>query len=230
VLMNGQTGATLAILDGARLTLWRTAGASALAARYLAAPEAQTHLMVGAGALAPFLIEAHRAMRPIRRHLLWNKSRARAQILAQQMAKKGIEVEIIADLETACRMADVISTATLSVEPLVRGAWLKPGTHLDLVGAFRPDMRETDDECVLRSRLFVDTRAGALSEGGDLVQPMAAGIIGKAAVEADFFDLARGTIAIERSRNDITLFKSTGTAIEDLAIAALIAQRCGINP
>ncbi len=229
VLMHGDTGAPLAVIDGTRLTLWRTAATSTLAARYLARPDAATHLMVGAGALAPFFIRAHRSVRPITRSILWNKSYANAQRIADQLAGEGIMVEVADDLEAASREADIISTATLSKEPLVRGAWLKPGAHLDCVGAFTPEMRETDDDCVRRARLFVDTYGGALKEGGDLVQPIRSGVISAEAVEADLFDLARGTFRVTRAPGDITLYKSTGGAVFDLATAALVAAKSGIS-
>lgn len=228
VLMSGDTGAPLAVIDGTRLTLWRTAATSALAARYLARPDASVHLMVGAGALSPFFIRAHRAVRPVTRSIIWNKSRANAEKIAASLAAEGIAVEVSDDLEAAVRAADIISTATLSKAPLVRGAWLKPGAHLDLVGAFTPDMRETDDDCVLRSRIFVDTRGGALKEGGDLVQPIRAGLISAEAVEADLTDLARGRVIVTRAKDDITLYKSTGGALFDLATAALVAAKSGI--
>jgi ornithine cyclodeaminase len=230
LLMSGDTGAPLAAMDGARLTLWRTAACSALAARYLARPDAATHLMVGAGALAPFFLRAHRAVRPITRSLIWNRNRAGSERVAEALMSEGIAVEIADDLEAACRIADIISTATLSREPLVRGAWLKPGAHLDLVGAFTPEMRESDDECVIRARLFCDTRGGALKEGGDLVQPIRAGVIAESKVEADLFDLARGIVQVSRTPSDITLYKSTGGALFDLAAAGLVAEALGISP
>lgn len=230
VLMNGDTGAPLAVIDGTRLTLWRTAAASALAARFLARPDAATHLMVGAGALAPFFIRAHRAVRPITRTLLWNKTRGNAERLAAELSGEGIAVEVADDLETAAREADIISTATLSTTPLVRGAWLKPGAHLDCVGAFSAAMRETDDEAATRARLFADVRASVLKEGGDFVQPMKAGRITEAAIEADLFDLARGTFTVTRKPGDITFYKSTGSAIFDLAAAVLVATASGVAP
>ena len=229
VLMNGDTGAPLGVIDGTRLTLWRTAATSALASRYLSRHDAATHLMVGAGALSPFFLRAHRAVRPIRRSIIWNKTRANAEKVAAILAAEGIVVEVADDLEAAVRAADIISTATLSKVPLVRGAWLQPGAHLDLVGAFTPDMRETDDDCVLRSRIFVDTRGGALKEGGDLVQPIKDGLITEDVVEADLFDLARGKVTAARAAEDITLYKSTGGAAFDLATAALVAKACGIS-
>ncbi|MBN8533235.1 MAG: ornithine cyclodeaminase family protein [Rhizobiales bacterium] len=230
VLMDGDTGAPIAVMDGARLTLWRTAAASALAARYIAEAHASTHLMVGAGALAPFFIRAHRAVRPISRTILWNKTRANAETLAAVLARDGIAVEVADNLESAVRQADIVSTATLSTAPLVHGGWLKPGAHLDCVGAFSPSMRETDDEAVLRARLIADIRASVLKEGGDFVQPIRAGLIGEDRIEADLFDLARGSVAFSRRRDDITFFKSTGSAIFDLAAAALVAKASGISP
>lgn len=228
VLMNGDTGAPLAVMDGAQLTLWRTAAASALAARYLSKPEASVHLMVGAGALAPFFIRAYRAVRPISRTILWNKTRANAEKLASELARDGLVIEVADDLEAAVRQADIISTATLSTTPVVLGAWLKPGAHLDGVGAFSASMRETDDACVLRARLFADVRASVLKEGGDFVQPIRAGLIGEDRIEADLFDLARGTAKISRSPDEITFYKSTGSAIFDLAAAALVARKSGM--
>jgi ornithine cyclodeaminase len=228
VLMSGDTGAPLAVIDGTRLTLWRTAAASALAARSLARQDARTHLMIGAGALAPFFLRAHRAVRPISRSLLWNRSRAHAETVAAGLAAEGIAVEVADDLEAAVRQADIVSTATLAKTPLVSGAWLKPGCHLDLVGAFTPEMRESDDDCVRRARLFCDTRGGALKEGGDLVQPIRAGVIAESKVEADLFDLARGNVTITRAEEDITLYKSTGGAIFDLAAAGLVAEASGM--
>lgn len=230
VLMNGDTGAPLAVIDGTRLTLWRTAAASALGARLLAKPDAETHLMVGAGALAPFFIRAHRAVRPIARTLVWNKSRANAEKLAKELADDGIAVEIADDLDQAVQQADIISTATLSTSPLVRGALLKPGTHLDCVGAFSPAMRETDDDCVRRARLFADIRASVLKEGGDFVQPLRQGIITEDRIEADLADLATGAVTFSRKPEDITFYKSTGSAIFDLAAAALVARASGIAP
>ena len=222
LLMSGSTGATLGVMDGGRLTQWRTAAASALAADYLASATAQTLLMVGAGALAPFLMRAHASVRPIRRVLIWNHKPARAAMLVEDMAGEPFTVEVTDDLESAAREADIISTATLSATPLIKGEWLKAGAHLDLVGAYTPTMRESDDEAVRRAQLFVDTRAGALKVAGDLVQPIAAGVIRAEDIRADLFDLARGSVVFKRQPGDITLFKSVGTALEDLAAATLV--------
>ncbi|MCA3623801.1 MAG: ornithine cyclodeaminase family protein [Methylobacterium sp.] len=229
VLMHGDTGAPVAVIDGTRLTLWRTAAASALAARFVAKPDASVHLMVGAGALAPFFIRAHRAVRPITRTILWNKTRANAEKLVEELAGDGLAVEVADDLEAAVQQAHIISTATLSTTPLVRGAWLKPGAHLDCVGAFSASMRETDDEAVRRARLFADVRASVLKEGGDFVQAIQAGVSFETKIEADLFDLARGDVTFSRKPDDITFYKSTGSAIFDLAAAALVAKASQVS-
>jgi ornithine cyclodeaminase/alanine dehydrogenase-like protein (mu-crystallin family) len=222
LLMSGETGETLAAMDGTRLTAWRTAAASALAASFVARADASRMLMVGAGALAPFLIRAHASVRPIRHVTLWNHNRSKAEALAAELADTGLEIALADTLEMAVQQADLISCATLSGQPLVKGVWLKSGAHLDLVGAYNPAMRESDDDCVRRAHIYVDTRGGALKEGGDIVQPLADGIITKADVRGDLFDLCRSSVKPAREHGDITLFKSVGTAIEDLAAAMLV--------
>lgn len=220
-LMDGATGVPLAALDGTRLTLWRTAAASALAARSLARPDAARMVMVGAGALAPFLIRAHRAVRPIREVKLWNHRAKKAQALAARLAAEGLPVEAVADLESAVREADLISCATLSAAPIVRGVWLRPGAHLDFVGAFNLVMREADDDALRRASIYVDTPA-ATTEGGDVALGLASGVIQDAAVKGDLFGLSRGEVPSRTGVDEITLFKSVGTAIEDLAAAMLV--------
>lgn len=225
LLLDGLTGAPLALMEGKQLTVRRTAAASALAAKYCARPDASLHLMVGTGALSQPLIEAHRAVHPIRQTRIWGRDAAKTAAYARELAGRGLDVEAVADLEAAVRLADIVSCATLSTAPLVKGAWLKPGAHLDLVGAYLPEMRESDDEAVRRATLFVDTRGGALKEGGDIVQPLKAGVIRESDITADLFDLCRGRHPGRRSAGEITLFKSVGTAIEDLAAAQLMLQR-----
>ena len=226
LLLDATTGQPLALLDGVRLTLRRTACASALAADYLAREDASNLVMVGAGALAPYLIRAHGAVRPITRVTIWNHNGDKAKALADGLEIDGIEVVASTDLEAAVGAADIVSCATLSSEPLVQGDWLPPGCHLDLVGAFRPDMRECDDRAAARSRIYVDTREGALAEGGDIAIPLANGTISVDDIEGDLFDLTRGLAGGRgaNGENDITLFKSVGTALEDLAAAKLVMQ------
>jgi ornithine cyclodeaminase len=225
VLMSGETGEPLAALDGQALTLWRTAAASALAADYLARSGARDLAMVGAGALAPHLIAAHAAMRPIRTVRIWNRTRDAAERLAQNVRAAGLRVEIAPDIESAVRGADIVSVATLSGQPLLHGAWLSAGAHVDLVGAYLPSMREADDETVRRARIFVDTRDGALKEAGDLIQPIGAGIISESDIGGELAELCRGTVAGRRDTAEITLFKSVGAAIEDLAAAVHVYRR-----
>ena len=225
LLMAARTGEILALIDGQALTLWRTAAASALAASYLARPDASRMVMVGAGALAPSLIEAHASVSPLRDILVWNRNPAKAEAVAAALSGKSYQVSATTHLDEAVRSADVISCATLSSEPLIRGAWLKPGAHLDLVGAYTPAMRESDDEAVRRARLFVDTREGALKEAGDIVQPLRAGLIRESDVAADLCILCRGEAEGRQSAEEITLFKSVGTALEDLAAASHAFRR-----
>lgn len=225
VLMDGDTGQPLAMLDGSMLTLRRTAAASALGASFLARKDASHFVMVGAGALAPHLIEAHASVRPISAVTIWNRNPGRAAALATALAGRPYAVTATEDIEAAVREADVISCATLSSEPLVRGDWLKPGAHLDLVGGFTPAMREADDAAVARARLYVDTRAGAMKEAGDIVAPLKSGIIAEADIRGDLFDLCRGLVDGRGTAEEVTLFKSVGTAVEDIAAASLaIAQ------
>ncbi len=222
LLLCGDTGEPLAVMDGTALTARRTACASALAASYLARDDAAHLVMVGAGALAPHLVQAHSAVRPIKRVTLWNRTRGNAVKLAFALSLRGIEPEIADDLETAVREADIVSCATLSATPLVRGKWLKKGAHLDLVGAYTPKMRESDDDAVKRARVYVDTRIGAPKEGGDIAQPLKSGVLKKDAIRGDLFELCRGKAKGRTSAAQITLFKSVGTAIEDLAAAMLV--------
>jgi len=161
-------------------------------------------------------------VRPIRRVTLWNRTRSRAVSLAFGLAVTGIETEVTDDLEPAVRDADVVSCATLSSAPLIRGAWLKKGTHVDLVGGFTPKMREADDQAVKRARVYVDTRAGAPKEAGDIVQPLKRGVIKETDIRGDLTDLCGGKAKGRTSAAQITLFKSVGTAIEDLAAAMLV--------
>ena len=221
LLSSGRTGQLLAIIDGAELTARRTAAASALAADYLATKEAHRMLMVGAGRLSQNLIEAHAAVRPISEVSIWARDPRKAEATAAQIDLPGIRISVATDIEAAARTADIISCATLSSEPLILGEWLKPGAHLDLVGAFKPSMRESDDRAVARAEIFVDTREGALSEGGDLVQPIDKGIITAGSIRADLAELAKGRHKGRSSDQAITLFKSVGAASEDLAGAIL---------
>ena len=211
VLMSGDTGETLAVMDGAALTAWRTAATSALAARYLAREDASHLVMVGAGALAPHLVRAHRAVRPITRVTLWNRTRSRAISTAFALSAAGIEPVIADDLEEAVREADIVSCATLSPKPLIQGAWLKKGAHLDLVGAFSLKNREADDAAIKRARVYVDSRATAPKASGDIAIPLKKKIIALKDIQGDLFELCRGKAKGRKRKDEITLFKSTGS-------------------
>ena len=224
LLLDAATGMPLALLDGTALTLRRTAAASALAAGFLARPDSAVHLMVGTGALAPHLVAAHAAARPIRQTRIWGRDPAKAAALVARLAEAGIAAATVAELEEAAGAADIITCATLAREPLIRGAWLRPGTHLDLVGGYTPEMREADDPAIARARVYVDTDA-ALHEAGDIVQPLRSGHLARERIVGDLFGLARGTCPARRDAAEITLFKSVGTALEDLAAAHLVVSR-----
>ncbi len=226
VLLDRSTGEPLALLDGEALTLRRTAAASALAARYLAREDAHNLLLVGAGRLAPYLACAHYALRPaLRRVFVWGRDLTRAQSTAQWLRDLGLPAQAVEDLEAAAREAHIISCATTAGSPVVHGAWLEPGTHLDLVGGFTPAMREVDDAAVARSRIVVDTYAGALAEAGDLLGPLASGAVSREAIVAELAELVRGEKQGRSRPDQITLFKSVGTALEDLCAASLVVSR-----
>ena len=225
VLMSGRTGEPLGLLDAPTLTAWRTAAASALAATYLARQDAERLLVVGAGALVPHLIKAHAQARPIRNVLIWNRTPATAEKLAKHLSRPDMKIAATTDLEGAVRGADIICTATGSHEPLIKGEWLQPGVHMDCVGGYRPDMREVDDAAMSHARVFVDTRSGAMSEAGDIIGPLESGTITTDDIAADLHDLARGEKAGRRYHDQITLFKSVGVALEDLAAATLAFER-----
>jgi ornithine cyclodeaminase len=220
LLLDAATGQPRAFLDGGELTLRRTAAASALAARYLAPSDAQRLLLVGTGKLAPHLVESHILMRPIREVRIWGRRAARAHALAASLQRPGVSISVTEDLEASTHWADIVTCATLSHEPLVRGAWLRPTQHLDLVGAFTPQMREVDDEAIARCALYVDTRAGALSESGEIIGALTRGVIQQSAILAEFSDLPAGSFKRQDPRA-ITIFKSVGSALEDLVAANL---------
>jgi alanine dehydrogenase len=217
------TGQLLATLDGSALTGRRTAAASALASSYLSRTDSKTLLVVGGGRMAPMLAAAHRAVRPIDHVLIWTRDAGKGEATAA-----AIGIEATAALEPAVREADIISTATLSPDPLIHGAWLKPGQHLDVIGSYSPARRELDAEAVARSSVFIDTLGGAKAEAGDLIQAVAAGRFSWDRVAADLATLATGRHKGRRDAREITLFKSVGAAIEDLAAARLVLRAEGL--
>jgi ornithine cyclodeaminase len=223
LLSDAVTGAPVALLDGGELTDRRTAAASVLAAQYLARPDSTRLLLLGSGKVARALAEAYAARFPLRDIAIWSPTAAHALRLARSLAEEGLPARAVARPDPAA--ADIISAATLATVPLIRGAEVRPGTHVDLVGAYRPDMRESDGALLARATLVVDTRAGALAEAGDILQAIAEGAITEAAIAADLAALCRGDHPGRTRREEITVFKSVGWAGEDLAAAILAAGR-----
>jgi ornithine cyclodeaminase/alanine dehydrogenase-like protein (mu-crystallin family) len=226
VLLDGSTGRPQAVLDAGELTARRTAAASALASQYLSRPDSATLLMVGTGRLSQYLPLAHAQVRPITRVLVWGRSPAKATESVQALQAQGVNALPVNNLQEACDQADIISCATLSKTSLLQGEWLRPGTHVDLVGAFTPQMREADDDVFRRATsVWCDTRAGALAEAGDLIEALASGALTEERIKGDLLSLCRAGQTVPRGHADITVFKSVGAALEDLAAARLCVQR-----
>ena len=223
-LFDAATGVPVAQIDGAALTARRTACVSALAASYLARADAKRLLVVGAGRVASLLPSAMAAVRPIEHVLVWNHRSEGARTLARCLCEQGLHAEATDDLRGAVQRADVVSCATLATQPLIRGEWLQPGTHLDLIGSFAPDMREADAQCVARARVFID-QDEALAKAGDLLQAVAEGAFTREAVQGTLEQLCRGERGGRGHAGEITLFKSVGSAWQDLAAAGLVVTR-----
>ena len=223
-LVNANDGKPVAVMDGTELTLRRTACASALAADYLVNKNVDTLLMIGTGNLAPHMIKAHCVVRNYSRILIWGRNEEKAERLALSLNIKDKEILAKNDIKEALNIADVISCATLTQKPLIMGDWIKPGQHLDLVGAFTPDMAEVDSKAIAKSKVVVDTYEGALSESGELINALKEGHIKKEHILSDLRELVLEEKNIRKDSNDITLFKSVGTALEDLAAAELVIE------
>ncbi len=215
------TGLPLAQIDGDEITARRTAAASALAASLLAPPDAKRLFVMGAGRVAALLPEAYRTVRAIERVEVWARRPEAAEALVGRLKAQGFDAQVAPDAEIAARRADIVSCATLSATPIVRGAWLKRGSHLDLIGSFTPSMREADDACFVGAGLWIDVE-DALRKSGDLIGPIERGVIAKSAVRGTLETLSReGRVPSSAARS---VFKSVGTALEDLAAAMLVYE------
>ncbi len=226
LLFDAVTGVPLALMDGNEITARRTAAASALAASCVAAVAATHLLIVGAGRVARLLPDAYRTVLPIKRVTVWARVREHSEALAVELRAQGHNAVAADDLQGAVRQADIVSCATLATAPLVEGAWLQPHSHLDLVGSFTPTMREADDACFIGAALYVDTEE-ALIKSGDLMGPLARGVFSAADVRGTLASLSRQYLAGEKNQRTMkqaqrTVFKSVGTALEDLAAAMLV--------
>jgi alanine dehydrogenase len=225
IVVFSETGAPIALLDGASVTRLRTAAASALASQYLSREDSAHLVVIGTGALAPYMAAAHCTMRPIVRISVWGRKpeRAAATVNAiRALVSRDLEVSVANSAEDAVATADIVTCATSSATPVLHGRWLRRGVFVDLVGSFSPSRREADDDAVMRSRIFVDTFEGAFAEAGDLLDPLARGVLSRERIEGELADLVRGRVAGRSNSDELTLFKSVGTAIEDLAAAQMI--------
>lgn len=224
ILYNAQTGVPLAQMDGNEITSRRTAAASALAASFLAPADARHLLVLGAGRVGNLLPEAYRVVRPIERVTVWDRKAEQADAMVQRLRCDGIYAEVCTDIAAAAARADIVSCATLATEPIVQGAWLSTNSHLDLIGSFTPSMREANDACFSGDvQIYVDT-AEALQKSGELLGPMSRGVFRAEDVAGTLADLCRGTVQRRANGGGRTIFKSVGTALEDLAAAALVFE------
>jgi len=222
LLFDQKTGQHLCLMDASEMTARRTAAASALAASYLARADCSKLLVVGAGKVGAQIPHAFSEKFQFEKVSIWNRNKKNQTKLVDQLTATGMNAIGVNSLEEAVKSSDIISCATLANEPIVKGEWLQPGQHIDLIGSFTPNMREVDDEAIRRSKIFVDTQA-ALIESGDLKIPLQSGVIEENDICASLYELCAGEKKW-RSNSDITLFKSVGHAIEDLAAAMLIYQ------
>lgn len=221
LLCDGATGQHLALIDGNEITSRRTVGIAALGASFLARPEASRLLVAGAGRVASLAADAFRAVRPIARVDVWNHNAAGAERLVAALCARGIDAHVAADLERAVGEADIVSCATLAERPIIKGAWLREGTHLDLIGSFTPFMREADDAALRRGRIYVDTY-DALKESGELLDPIRDGVIQAGDIRGSLAELCTGARPGRTDAREITVFKAVGNALSDIAAAALV--------
>ncbi|MBI1383850.1 MAG: ornithine cyclodeaminase family protein [Rhizobiales bacterium] len=226
VVFDGKTGQARAAMDGAELTARRTAAASALAADYLARSDARVHLMLGTGRLSLNVPLAMAAVRPIERFLVWGRRRQEAEARAAELRALGLDASAVASVAEGLKTADIVSAATNATAPLILGRDLEAGTHVDLIGAYTPRMRESDDEVMRRAAVIVtDTHEGADEEAGDIIQAIASGSITRASVASDLAGLCAGAHPGRRGAEEITVFKSCGCALEDLVAGRLALER-----
>jgi alanine dehydrogenase len=225
IVVFSDTGTPTALLDGAMVTKLRTGAASALASTYLSRSNSAHLMLIGTGALAPYMALAHCAVRPVTHISVYGRQPDRSGATAaavRALVGSRIQVRVAEAIEHAVATADIVTCATSSAMPVLAGKWLAPGTFVDLVGSFSPSKRESDDDVVKRSRIFVDLHEAAFSEAGDILDPLGRGVIDRSRIEGDLADLTRGRVVGRRSDDEIIVFKSVGTAIEDLAAARLI--------
>ncbi len=227
LMFKRETGEPLALVDGSSVTYWRTAAVSALGSQYLSRKNASRLLVCGTGYLAPYMALAHSSVRPITHIDIWGRSLEKSEKVAEQVRKKRPDITVVAitDLESAAGQADIISCATGAGEPLILGEWVKSGTHTDFVGNHSPNRRECDTALITKANVFVDSRLNVLSEAGELLIPIEEGVFSKGDVKAELAELARGQHQGRQTEEEITVFKTVGTALSDLAAACLVVDK-----
>jgi 1-pyrroline-2-carboxylate reductase [NAD(P)H] len=230
LLFDRRHGVPLALVDGTSITYWRTAAVSALASRQLSRPDAAELLLLGTGRLAPFLVAAHLAVRDLKRVFLWGRDDAKAAALQArlQAAHPGVEFARVQDIAAHAGRADVIVSATGAAEPLLHGAWISPGCHVDLLGNHSPDRRECDSALIVNSSVYVDSLDNVLREAGELLIPIAEGVFSAGAIGGELRDLCRAGAPVRKNRQQITVFKSVGSALSDLLAAQLVLKSLAI--
>ncbi|MEM8540398.1 MAG: ornithine cyclodeaminase [Pseudomonadota bacterium] len=225
MVYDGQTGAVSAIIDSRLVTEVKTASDSVLGARLLANPNSKRLMIVGAGVVAESLVHAYSAMFPsLEQIAIWARREEQAQDLVAKLKSAYVQLVVADDLKEFVRMADIVSTATMAREPILHGEWVSEGTHIDLIGAFKPDMREADDALISAGSLYVDSRETTLHHIGELMIPLAAGVIEETDVKADLYDLLAMSQPARQSDDEITVFKNGGGAHLDLMIASYLAE------
>lgn len=228
MLASATSGEVLALVDAQELTVRRTAATSALASRFLSRDSSRCLLIMGTGRLAFDVISAHAIVRPLEKVLIWGRNSERASSLSKRVnAALGLYAEPVASLRPALLQADIVSTVTTAIDPILPGRSVRPGTHVDLIGGYTPAMREADDDLMVSAKIYVDSVSSALREAGDIVNPLRRGIIDRSAIRGDLFDLCAGRVSERRSDHDITVFKSVGLALEDLTAAGLAWNSLG---
>ena len=218
LVIDEKTKAIAAILDGPEISRWKTPADSALAAKKLSRDDSRVLLVLGAGPIAKALVDVYLHIRPsIREVLLWNRTSSKLDKTCADLKARNINVQVVTDLDAAVKQADIITSATSSSTPLIRGEFVRPGTHVDLIGGYRPDMQEADNDVLAKARIFVDDRSTAACSG-DIQIPLLAGVISQEQIEGDLFDLCQNTAFI-RSGDEITVYKNAGGAHFDLVVS-----------
>ena len=218
LVIDENTKAIAAILDGPEISRWKTPADSALAAKKLSREDSRVLLVLGAGPIAKALVDVYLHIRPsIREVLLWNRTSSKLDKTFADLKARNINVKVVTDLDAAVKWADIITSATSSSTPLIRGEFVRPGTHVDLIGGYRPDMQEADSDVLAKARIFVDDRSTAACSG-DIQIPLLAGVISQEQIEGDLFDLCQNS-AFTRAADEITVYKNAGGAHFDLVVS-----------